>query len=104
LNGTIDELRLYDGRLTPQQIAANYIAGPNLLRGAIVPNGPAYLTNSISGHTLSLSWPAGQGWRLEMETNVASPNWVYLTNGSINSTNITVDPTRPSVFYRLTYP
>jgi hypothetical protein len=104
LNATIDELRLYDGRLTPQQIADNYIAGPNLLRGAIVPNGPAYLTNSISGHTLSLSWPAGQGWRLQMETNVASPNWVYLTNGSINSTNITVDPTEPSVFYRLTYP
>jgi fibronectin-binding autotransporter adhesin len=25
---------------------------------------PATLTNSVSGNTLSLSWPAGQGWRL----------------------------------------
>ena len=74
-----------------------------VLAGAIVPNGPPYVTNSISGHTLSLSWPAGQGWRLQMETNAASPNWAYLTNGSINRANITVDPTEPSVFYRLTY-
>ena len=72
------------------------------------PSGPASLTNSVSGNTLSLSWPAGQGWRLQMQTNSLSTglssNWVYITDGSVSSTNITVDVTKPTVFYRLTYP
>jgi hypothetical protein len=31
-------------------------------------------------------------------------NWNYISDGSISSTNITVDPIKPTVFYRLTYP
>ncbi len=31
LNGTIDEFRIYDGRLTPQEIATDYQFGPNAL-------------------------------------------------------------------------
>jgi hypothetical protein len=31
-------------------------------------------------------------------------NWQYLTDGSISSTNITADPTKPAAYYRLTYP
>jgi hypothetical protein len=75
---------------------------------SVGPSGPAQLTNSVSGSTLSLSWPAGQGWRLQMQTNSLTTglgtNWVYISDGSISSTNITVDPTKPTVFYRLTYP
>lgn len=72
------------------------------------PTVPASLTNSFGGGVLSLSWPAGQGWRLQMQTNNLSvglsTNWVYVTDGSASSTNITVNPTVPTVFYRLTYP
>ncbi|HTL73540.1 MAG TPA: autotransporter-associated beta strand repeat-containing protein [bacterium] len=72
------------------------------------PSGPASIANSYSGGTLSLSWPAGQGWRLQMQTNSLSAglgtNWIYLTDGSISSTNITVDPAKPAAFYRLMYP
>ena len=72
------------------------------------PSGPATLTNSVSGGVLSLSWPAGQGWRLQQQTNALSKgistNWVYVTDGSVSSTNITVNPAQPTVFYRLTYP
>ena len=72
------------------------------------PSGPAQLTNSYSGGTLALSWPAGQGWRLQMQTNSLSvglnTNWIYITDGSISSTNIIVNPTKPTVFYRLIYP
>jgi hypothetical protein len=43
-----------------------------------------------------------------MQTNSQSvglsTNWVYLTDGSTSQTNITVDTTKPTVFYRLTYP
>jgi hypothetical protein len=43
-----------------------------------------------------------------MQTNslsvVLGTNWVYLTDGSVSSTNITGDPDKPTVFYRLAYP
>jgi hypothetical protein len=43
-----------------------------------------------------------------MQTNSLSTglgtNWAYITDGSINSTNITVDASKPTVFYRLIYP
>jgi hypothetical protein len=73
------------------------------------PSGPAYLTNSVSGNTLTLAWPAGQGWILEMQTNSLSTglgtNWVTLVpgNAGIYTTNITINPTLPTVFYRLFY-
>jgi fibronectin-binding autotransporter adhesin len=72
------------------------------------PSGSNHLTNSITGGgtTLSLSW--GAGWRLQMQTNNLSvglnTNWVYITDGTLTSTNITIDPTKPAAFYRLTNP
>lgn len=88
--------------------AAPYIGGVGNVRVVPGPSGPATLTNSVSGTTLSLSWPAGQGWRLQAQTNSLSTgisgNWAYVTDGSVNSTNITVNPANPTVFYRLTYP
>ncbi len=72
------------------------------------PSGPATLTNSVSGGVLSLSWPAGQGWRLQSQTNALTvgigTNWVEAANSSVSSTNFTIDATRPTVFYRLVYP
>jgi len=71
---------------------------------------PAMLTNSFNPGTgeLTLSWPADQGWRLQMQsTNVAvglNTNWVYITDSSVSSTNITVDTSKGTVFYRLVYP
>ena len=80
-----------------------------VLSGPTGPTGPANLTNSVSGNTLSLSWPAGQGWRLQMQTNSLSvglgTNWVYITDGTISSTNITLARTNaPMTLYRLRYP
>jgi hypothetical protein len=68
------------------------------------------LTNSYSASTgiLSLSWPAGEGWRLQMQTNSLAaglgPNWVEVTDGTVSSTNIPVNPASGVVFYRLKYP
>jgi hypothetical protein len=43
-----------------------------------------------------------------MQTNSLSTglntNWTYVTDGSVSSTNITVDATKPTVFFRLVYP
>ncbi len=72
------------------------------------PGGPAMLTNSVSGSTLSLSWPAGQGWLLQMQTNNLSTglgtNWMDVPGSTgISSTNITLDLGQPAVFYRLKF-
>jgi autotransporter-associated beta strand protein len=91
--------------------SSGYITGSGhlqVLTGPAGPTGPGFITNRISGSTLALTWPAGQGWRLQMQTNSLSTglgtNWAYITDGSINSTNITVDASKPTVFYRLIYP
>jgi autotransporter-associated beta strand protein len=86
----------------------NLAVNGTLVVASTGPSGPATLTNSVSGSTLSLAWPAGQGWRLQCQTNGLDTglgaNWVYLTDGSTSSTNLTIDPTKPAVFYRLKNP
>jgi len=90
-------------------LAFNFTNGVlSVVTASVGPSGPATLTHSISGNNLLLSWPAGQGWRLQMQTNSLSTglntNWIYISDGTLSSTNITVDNTKPTVFYRLTYP
>jgi autotransporter-associated beta strand protein len=100
LNGVSKTNGVY-GSSTP----GGYLAGTGFLRVlAIGPTAPGSITNHLVGNQLSLTWPAGQGWRLQTATTLAPPNWTYVTDGSISSTNITVDPTKPSMFYRLTFP
>lgn len=106
LNGVTNAPGLYSSAN-----GSGYITGAGYLLVLTGPAGPtsrATITNSFSGGVLSLSWPAGQGWRLQGQTNSLSTglsnNWGYLTDGSVSSTNITVDATKPAVFYRLTYP
>jgi autotransporter-associated beta strand protein len=72
------------------------------------PSSPDYLTNSVSGNTLSLAWPAGKNWILQWQTN--SLNTGYGTNwndvaGSTgySATNITVNLAEPTMFFRLIY-
>ena len=106
LNGVSQPGGVY-GSSTP----GGYLTGTGYLQVPLTgPSGPATITNSVTGggSTLSLSWPAGQGWRLQMQTNSLTTglgtNWIYITDGSLSSTNITIDANKPTVFYRLTYP
>ncbi|HTV63714.1 MAG TPA: hypothetical protein VMH30_14220, partial [Verrucomicrobiae bacterium] len=68
------------------------------------------ITYRVSGNVLTLSWPADHlGWILQMQTNPLSvglgTNWVNVPNSaSETSTNITISPSNPTVFYRLMYP
>jgi fibronectin type 3 domain-containing protein len=63
-----------------------------------------------SGNTLTFSWPADHlGWHLQVQTNAPgnglSTNWVTVPGSDrVTSTNVTINPTNGSVFYRLTYP
>jgi len=106
INGVSKSSGVYSHATDP-----TYLTGSGSLlvvSGTTGPTGPANLTNSVSGGVLSLSWPSGQGWKLQMQTNSLSvglgTNWVYVTDGSTTSTNITINPAKPTVFYRLAYP
>lgn len=70
---------------------------------------PPPILSSYSGGVLTLSWPTNAGWTLQMQTNNLATglgtNWVNVPGSdSITTTNITVDPSAPTVFYRLKNP
>jgi alpha-mannosidase len=75
-----------------------------------VSTGPMSLSFSISGDSLSLSWPSDHtGWRLQMQTNTSSvglgTNWVDVPD-SVN-TNRMIFPlykANTNTFFRLVYP
>jgi len=75
LNASIDELRIYDGRLTPQEIAADYKFGPDAL--AL----PVSLIQSNSVANVTLSWPSwAVGFGAESSTDIVSANWLAYTS------------------------
>jgi hypothetical protein len=92
-----------------------WVTGGNFISNGIVsvvaaPTSPPKVSTKVSGGNLTLSWPPDHiGWQLQVQTNDLSTgistNWFTVT-GSENATNavITVDPTAPSVFYRLVDP
>jgi hypothetical protein len=89
--------------------SANLIAGTGSLLvdyQLIVPRRLESL--SYSGGVLHLSWPAGEGWKLQRLTTSLTgevdTNWSDITDGSISSTNIPVDLTLPWAFFRLMHP
>lgn len=72
-----------------------------------VANNPTNITPHLSGNTLTLSWPSDHlGWILQSQTNGLgqglSSNWVDVAGSGSSYTNVsTINPTNPTVFYRL---
>ncbi|HEX9045482.1 MAG TPA: hypothetical protein VF988_00530, partial [Verrucomicrobiae bacterium] len=86
-----------------------YQFSDGLLSVTAGPSGPVMITNSITGNTLHLSWPAGQGWRLESQTNnlptgLSQTGWSTVSGMSDGNAAITIDSAKPAVFYRLVNP
>ncbi len=106
LNGVPQPDGTYNAANTP-----TYLAGTgSLIVGESIPTEPTDITFSVSGDTLSLSWPNDYlGWVLQVQTNSLSvglsDNWVDVPGSAeITSTNITVVPSSPAVFFRLRSP
>ena len=78
---------------------------------AAQPPATVQITNHLNGNSLSLTWLAGQGWRLVIQTNSLSaginPNpaaWSTVSGSPDGSYSITLNHTFPAVFYRLVNP
>ena len=78
-----------------------------------VASNPTNISYTLTGTTLSLTWPTDHlGWILQSQTNAATVGLIVNSNawtdvaGSASSTSatITVDSTKPTVFFRLRQP
>jgi hypothetical protein len=75
-----------------------------------IASNPTNISFSVSGNTLMLSWPVDHlGWILQSQTNNLTvginTNWADVAgSASVTSTNITMVPANPTVFYRLRMP
>jgi autotransporter-associated beta strand protein len=71
---------------------------------------PTNITATVSGNTLTLSWPVDHtGWHLQAQTNSLGSglgiNWITIPGTDASNTyNVTLNPANPTVFYRMVYP
>ena len=100
MNMSVDEFRVYRGRLSPDEIQAADVIGPNQL---LTTN--ATLTVNQSGGNVTLSWPvAAAGFSVQSRAALGSGNWTTLTNApslSGNNWQVTLPETGTAQFFRL---
>jgi len=78
VNCAIDELRVYRGKLSPEEIQASGVLGPN----QTLSTAPARLTLSAGGGNILVSWPvAAASFTLQATSDLKNPaSWATLTN------------------------
>jgi fibronectin-binding autotransporter adhesin len=72
----------------------------------INPN-PGTILANVAGATLSLGWPTNSGWILQTNAvSVAAPSqwFAYHGSASVTNVNLTIDPAKTNVFFRLVHP
>ena len=92
--------------------SSGYITGSgHLLVGTPGPSSPEPIHTSYNPSTgqLTLTWTPGLSWRLECQTNnlstgLSPAGWSTVSGFSDGSAAVTIDPSKPTVFYRLVYP
>jgi hypothetical protein len=109
-NGLVDELKYYNRALTSNEIAAIYNAGTN---GMCAPT-PLMFTgppnySKTNGVILNASLRSGQIYSLQANTNLASTNWIALTNFTAGTAPVShftnlVATNIPQQFYRIISP
>ena len=80
----------------------------NLVVASSVNTNPTNITATVSGNTLSLSWPADHlGWTLQTNSVglTATNQWFpYPGSASVTNVSIPMDNTKTNVFFRMVYP
>lgn len=100
LNAEIDEFRIYDGRLAPDQISGNYSAGPD----AFYQDVEVTMSSVTGGHTFE--WPStAAGFELQTRASLGtSMSWsaVGIAPGLSNGRyELTLPVGNSNAFYRL---
>ncbi len=101
INGSVDEFRIYNGLLAPDEITASDLIGPNQTLSTT-----ASLSATSSSGKVVLSWPlADAGFTVQASSSLGSPNWVALTNVPSLVANTTWQVSVPAaggqLFFRL---
>jgi autotransporter-associated beta strand protein len=69
---------------------------------------PTNITAVVTGNSLSLTWPGDHlGWTLQTNSvDLANTNYwfAYPGSASVTNVNITINPAKTNVFFRLVYP
>ena len=99
--GSIDEFRIYNGLLAPDEIVASDLLGANQTLSTT-----ASLKVIQSSGNLVLNWPlANAGFSVQTSSNLTSANWLTLTNtpalSSSNTWQISVPVSGGAQFFRL---
>ncbi|HEX7653046.1 MAG TPA: autotransporter-associated beta strand repeat-containing protein [Verrucomicrobiae bacterium] len=91
--------------------ASSYLSGTgSLLVASPVANYSTNISFTVSAGVLHITWPTTHlGWILQQQTNTLaaglSTNWVDVSgSASVTTTNISVNPATPAVYYRLRHP
>jgi hypothetical protein len=106
LNGVSQAAGVYNTGTSPTFITG----GGSLLVAPAVNTAPTNLVATVSGGTLTLSWPADHtGWRLQAQTNSLGSglgtNWTDVPGtDAANTYNAALNPVNATVFYRMVYP
>lgn len=101
-DGSVQEYRIYQGRLSPEEIQASDVLGPN----ATLSTTNATLSVTASGGSIVLSWPvANAGFAVQSNTNLSNSSlWTTLTNAPTlvgSQWQVTLPNSGNSQFYRL---
>ncbi len=98
---TLDEFRIYNGVLSPRDIQATQILGPDQVLASSVS-----LSAAVSGGNLVLSWPVGAGsFSLQSNTSLSSGSWTAVSSPAAqlvgSQWQVTVPNTGGAKFFRL---
>ena len=98
----LDEFRIYNGALSPNEIAATQLLGANQILSQASP----ILSVSVTGNSLTLSWPlASAGFTLMSRTNLISGIWAPVASPAPqiagNQWQVTLPITGNAQFFRL---
>jgi len=92
INGSVDEYRIYNGRLAAEEILASDVLGPNQTLST-----SGNLTAVLNSGNVVLSWPvASAGFSVQAASSLTNPNWITLTNAPTLSGNTNWQTTVPA--------
>ncbi|HEU5125755.1 MAG TPA: LamG-like jellyroll fold domain-containing protein [Verrucomicrobiae bacterium] len=102
-NYTLDEFRIYNGALSPDEVSATETLGPDQV---LNPVQSVTLKVSVANGNVTLSWPAdATGFKLETRSSLTSGDWTEISDPAAQQVDdewrVTVPKSGDSQFFRI---